>query len=280
MSKVRLEVSTYGIDEALQGFSSDPFVSAGNLAVYTGLRIPPVLPSDTGPMSRPRYLFNLASVKFLSGIRVLGMRQGVTLGMDANLGTPPLRPIEQFVETPTFRFVDGNISWHLMIDRENRVEKKPATDASNWTFLQSTSPSMLYQTFTNTKINPQGAPLEYMVGLTAYSPPAFSQIGDAVAGLGNIHDLRYPWDSASVWRDLGDGGLFIDGGGRLTLYASVLQTNPATRGSPSHTMTNISSSNLPEESFLQDYSVAGPGEVQLGPIYWRIMGALIVETDA
>lgn len=275
MGQLRLEVSTQGLDEALQGISSDPFTSSGN-STYTGLRIPPVLPTYTTPDKQPRYLFTLASVTFQNGIKLLGMRQGLTIGMDANLGVAPERPIEAFVQTPTFRFVDGNVSWHLVVERQPaRKQGAVATDTQSWQKLQSDSPAMLYQTFTNTNTDPSGAPIFYMQTMTAYTPPALASL-EGIAGLGTFRDLRFPWYDPDVWLAFGEKGVDIDGGGRLSLHASVLQTNPATRGSPSKTGTQISMpGSFPEEGFLQDYNVTGPPI--LGPIYWRIMGSLIVE---
>ena len=283
MARIKIEVSTLGIDEALQGVSTDPFTTSGQ-PTYTGLRVPPVLnnlisPSTTPP--QPRYLMNLASVKFQSGLWLRGIRQGYTLGIDANQGTPPEYPIELWAQTPTFRFPDGNISWHCVIERQRSPkEQNPSTDTQNWSFLRSDTPAMLYQTFVNTNVDPNtGAPLFYMKGLTHYDPPDLTQQLESVGGLGNIHDLRYPWDSDRAWSAFGDEGIWIHGDGRLSLYASVLQTNPATRGSPTMTMTTLSSGGLPEEAFIQDYT-ATVSELVIGPIYWRIMGALLVETES
>jgi len=279
---LRQEISTSGVDESLQNVSSDPFTSLA-IGSYTGLRIPPVLSAAATPATQPRYLFLLASTTFQRGIRLLGLRQGLTIGIDANLGSPPERPVEMWVQTPTFKFPDGNVSWHLMLERQpNRKTRTPSTDTRNWTFLQGDSPAMLYQTFTNTNVDATtGAPLLSLVGLTAYTPPDLTGVTESVGGLGTFRDLRFPWDSASAWRSMGEDGLYIPGGGRLSFYASVLQTNPATRDSlPTKQMTTISSSNLPEESFIQDYNVpAGEQAPAKGPVYWRIMGSLIVEKE-
>ena len=278
MPKIRLEVSTAGIDEALQNVSPQ---------VWTGLRIPPVLASNALPSTQPRYLFTLCSVTFSEGIKLIGLRQGLTIGMDANEGTAPERPIEQFVRTPTFKFPDGNVVWHLRLERQpQRVVQTPPTDTQSWKFLQSDSPAMLYKTATFSAGNfdpATGAPLFYNVGLTAYTAPSIEQF-EGVAGLGTFYDLRFPWQDSSSWRSFADGpdgGIDIPGGGRLSFYATVQQTNPATRVQPTKTMTTLSSSNLPEEAFIQDYQINAGGGIAnaLGPIFWRVMGSMIVEKD-
>jgi hypothetical protein len=274
--RLRVEVSTTGIDEALQGVSSDPFPTSG-YSTSTGLRIPPVLAANETPATQPRYLFTLASLTFQDGIRLLGMRQGLTIGVDANEGDAPERPIECRVTTPNFRFPDGNVSWHLVIENQpQRSQAQVLTNAQNWVKLQSDNPAMLYQTFFNTNETPTGAPVLYIDGLTAYTPPDLTTGWQPVAGCGNLHDIRFPWDSGHAWSSFGPGGIEIEGGGRLSLYASVLQSNPATRGTPTLTASSLSSSACPEECFIQNFT-STVDEVTLGPVFWRIMGALLVE---
>jgi hypothetical protein len=274
--RLRFEVSTTGIDEALQGVSADPFPTSG-YSTTTGLRIPAVLSVTETPATQPRYLFSLASITFQNGIKLLGIRQGLTIGVDANEGVGVERPLEMWVKTPTFRFVDGNVSWHCVIEPQPQISQAmPTTNAQNWVKSQSDNPAMLYQSFFNTNLTTTGAPVLYIEGLTAYTPPDLTRGWQPVAGLGNIHDLRFPWDSPSAWHAFGDHGIDIEGGGRLSLYASVLQSNPATRGSPTILPTNLSAYACPEECFIEDFSTT-PDEIPLGPVFWRIMGALLVE---
>jgi hypothetical protein len=275
--RLQLEISSTGIDEALQGVSSDPFPANG-YGTSTGLRIPAVLAVGSTPVTQPRYLFCLASTTFQDGIKLLGIRQALTLGVDANEGVAPERPIEMWVTTPDFRFVDGNVSWHLVIENQlARSQSMPATNAQSWAKLQSDSPAMLYQTFTNSNITTTGAPVLYIDGLTAYTPPDLTTGWQPVAGCGNLHDIRFPWNSASAWRSFGENGLEIEGGGRLSLYASVLQSNPATRGQPTLVPSSLSSNACPEECFIQDFTTVREEDPTLGPVFWRIMGSLLVE---
>ena len=274
---LRQEISTTGVDEALQGVSSDPG-PASAYSTWTGLRIPAVLSALATPATQPRYLFCLASVTFQNGIRLLGLRQGLTIGRDANQGTPPEWPIECWVTTPTFRFVDGNVSWHCVVERQPKINQgQPNTSTQNWQKLQSDGPAMLYQSFTNSNVNPAtGAPIVYSQGLTAYVPPSLSNSWEPVAGASNMHDIRFPWNSGHAWSSFGQGGIDIEGGGRLSFYASVLQSNPLTRGLPTLSPTSLSSNAAPEECFIKDFSTV-VDEDDLGPVFWRIMGSLLIE---
>jgi hypothetical protein len=271
VGKKRYEVSTLGVDEALQGLSSDPFAPQG-FTSYAGLRVPLVLPGVI-QTAMPRYRFLLATRKFNTRTKIVGLRQGITIGCNANIDAPPERPIECNVVTPGFRFDDGNVSWHLV--KEEQVDRafiRPTTDTQSWAFMQSESPAMLYQTFTNSNVNPQtGAPIYYNLGLTAYSPPKTGDNWRHIAALGNFHDLRFPWNSANGWDEL---DIQVDGSGRISLYATVLQTNPATRNQGSVVVTNLSSTACPEEAFIQDMTAQGARVV-----YWRIFGAIVFEDD-
>jgi hypothetical protein len=269
--KRRVEVSTSGIDEALQGVTSDPIGLA--LPQTTGLRIPPVLPTYTTPLAAPRYRFCLATRTIASGAtRLRGVRQFVTLGVDTNGGTPPERPIELAVSTPNFHFVDGNISWSLVTESVGRrVVTTPPTNAPGWAFLETDGSAMLYNTFTNTNVDPfTGAPIYYNVGLTAYTPPSTSATWLAVAGYGNMHDLRFPW-YGTQWGSIDE---IIYGTTRISLYASVLQTNPATRTPLTVPSPWRNPGGTPEEAFIADFTNGSKG-----PIYWRIAGSLIFEDD-
>lgn len=271
----RVEVATTGVDESLQGLTSDPIGLA--LPQTTGLRIPPVLPTYTTPLAQPRYLFCLATRKIAAGkTRLRGIRQYVTLGIDTNLGTPPERPIEMAVQTPNFHFPDGNISWHLVTERVGqRSTHMMATDASGWAFLETDASAMIYKSFTNTSVTSTGAPLYYFRGLTAYTAPDISGTWQDVGGLVNVHDIRFPW----YGRQWGSVDEVVEGTARISLYATVLQTNPATRNDlPAPPSPWTSASATPEEAFIHDWTVTNEGPT-VGPIYWRIAGSLIFEDD-
>jgi hypothetical protein len=274
--KRRIEVSTSGIDEALQGLTSDSIGFA--LPQATGLRVPPVLPGYTTPLAQPRYRFCLATRTITNGAtRLRGIRQGVTLGVDANAGSPPERPVEMTVTTPTFHFPDGNIAWYLVTESNgHRVVRAPSTNAPGWSYIETEGAAMLYNSFTNTAVDPvTGAPRYYFQNMTAYTAPKTPNDWLAIAELGCFHDLRFPWNSSTAWDSVDE---IIEGTARISLYADVLQTNPATRNVLTPPSTWRLPAATPEEAFILDWTTSGEGPT-LGPIYWRIYGALIFEDD-
>jgi hypothetical protein len=240
-----------------------------------------VLPGYTTPLDQPRYLFCLATRKITGSTRLIGIRQGVTLGVDANFGTPPERPIEMPIVTPTWHPSDGNISWHVVWETNpRRVQQMPTSNAAGWSFLEAEGASMLYKdaSFAAGTFDPAtGAPYYYPLGLTTYDPPPIAIDWKGVGGYGNFHDLRFSWYGAQ-WGSVNER---IEGTGRLSLYASVLQTNPATRTPlPTPPVTPwITPQLTPEEAFLAAWNLSSEEEATAGPIYWRIYGALIFEDD-
>lgn len=276
--KRRFEISASGIDNALQGISSDPFGQSGTPQA-AGLRIPPVLPSDTGPTTRPRYLFCLATRRMVKPCRLIGVRQGLTIGCDINVLTgPPLKIIELNVTTPNFQFTDGNVSWHLVREPNGRpTQRRPATDTNNWAFDFSDDAAMLYESFANSSTTPSGAPFFYFEGLTAYVPPQVTgRFKPVEEDLFNFPDIRFRWDSDHAWSSV---NIDLNENDRISLYASVLQTNPATRVNPV-TTNPPPFGTPPEQAFIAAYSQAAAGEEPAtGPEYWRVFGALMFEDE-
>lgn len=269
------EFGTTGVDEALQGLTSSPYPPVGNPS-YGGLRIP-----QPRFGAANRYLFCLATFN-TNGGRIRGLRQGLKIGLDTDAGTSVVeRPVEMWVRTPDFRFQDGNVSWHLVKESAQRLKVQIApTDTQSWSRLQSQGPALLYDTFTNTNVTPTGAPVIYSLNLTAYTPPRVATSWQPIGGLGTWYDLRFPWDSEHAWNSV---DIPIDKGW-YSLYASVLQTNPATRVAAIYTATatppagnsNLSfGQSIPEEAFLAAFPPVEGGIA--GVSYWRIYGAIIVE---
>lgn len=133
---------------------------------------------------------------------------------------------------------------------------------------------MLYNTFTNATVNVNGAPILYMNTLTAYTPPQFQNSWKPVAGdLKNFYDLKFPYRTDHGWEAFGREGVELETGRRISLYASILQTNPETRsaGFPVDDITGEPPNGLPpEESFLSVFPSA---------VYWRVLGSLIFEDE-
>ena len=282
MGRRRFELATTGADEGLQGLTSDPFPTKGT-PVWTGLRIPTLVNTPT-----TRYLFLLDTRPFSArNGMVLGIAQGLEIGMDLgpqlSLPAGQQRPVSFPVISPTFRFSDGaNVSWHLVKEPMNRrVIHRPGTDTQSFAFQTSDTPALLYQTFTAANVTPTGAPVNYPLDLTAYSPPLYPIDWQGIGGLETLHDIRYPWQLGSTaWHSLEET---VEQGWRVSLYASVLQTNPATRPGivlGTGIATNGTAVGLPpEEAFIQAFTFTAVEEPTQGPIFWRVYGRILFEDD-
>jgi hypothetical protein len=265
-------VTTSGLDETLQGISTDPYGAI--LPSALGLRIPSVLNAGIVVPNQPRYLFLLASRILERDKTVIrGIRQGLTIGLNRSATANRVLPYEFPVTSPWWRFPDGNVSWHLVREPNDGFNPQhPLTDAPSWRYLESDQSAMLYKgaTFAAGTFDPAtGAPLFYANGLTAYTPPDFQASQRAPIGnLGNVKGIVYPWNATS------DDKLkiVVNGNCRISLYASVLQTNPATRlTATALTVANEFSSGIsPEDAFVANFSAAQ---------YWRIYGAILFDDE-
>lgn len=275
-------VSTSGLDETLQGISTDPF--GQNIPSAVGLRIPPVLSSSIVPPNQPRYLFCLATRVIERDKTVIrGIRQGLTLGVNRSATSGRVLPYELPVTSPSWRFPDGNVSWHLVREPNDDVfNQHPLTDAASWRYLQSDQSAMLYKsaTFAAGTFEPAtGAPLFYNQGLTAYVPPDFWAGGRSPIGgnLGNLKGIYYPWFPQSDDKL----NVVVNGNCRISLYASVLQSNPVTRLNPTAlTAANVIPCGIsPEDAFVSNFTTGGGDLPFAGPIYWRIFGAILFDDE-
>jgi hypothetical protein len=273
------ELAAEGIDDGVVGMSTDPFTSGFPQAV--GLRVPEVTHGGVSPLLRERYLFCLATRRISRpGTRLIGARQGATIGCDLDVGTPPFRPIELQITSPFWHFADGNISWHIVVEQNGRPtnqNSRPQTDTVSWAKDFSDGPAMLYDTFTNSVVDPNtGAPLLYMDGLTAYSPPKLHNTWRPIAG-GNLncfYDMKFDWTSDVGWEAFGDRGVELAVGSRISFYASVLQTDPTSTIRSKVISSAQVLDSWPEESFLQLFKQTGE-EAGSQPVYWRVFGALV-----
>lgn len=278
----RYEVATSGADEGLQGLTSDPFLPTKATPVATGLRIPKLVNDES-----TRYLVLLATKVIQNErTRVCGIRQGLEIGLDIGpqLGLTVQRPVSLLVTTPTFRFSDGaNVSWHLVREPMlRRTPQKPLTQTDSWGFQTSDTPCFLYQDFTASVTDPMtGAPIDYPINLTSYVPPSFPNDWQPVAGLRALRDIRYPWTDDQAWHSIDED---VPGNWRVSLYASILQTNPATRpgivfGSPIAT-DGSAMGGPPEEDFIYKFTFPGGEETPtVGPQFWRIYGSIMFEDE-
>jgi hypothetical protein len=273
-----VEVSSNGIDESLAGISGSPFGSP--TPTYAGLRIPNAALSQ-------RYLFLLASRTISKPTRIRGIRQMLTIGADLPRPSldgepePVTNPVELNVTTPGFKFLDGNVSWHLVREPNARHRGSVATvmtDATSFRFIDSDGPALLYQTFTAAAgtTNPAtGAPLFYPTALTAYTPPAVWGEWQPIAGdLGNFNDIRFKWDASPAW-EVDIPVPVLAGAQRVSLYASVLQTSAAAMTIPNYPNPLPTGFMAPPEvHFIMTNFNLSPSVTTR---YWRIGGALVFE---
>lgn len=275
----RIELASYGIDESLQSFAGDPF---GGLSAV-GLRVP-TKPSGLGQANR--YLFALAGFTVPEGrrYRLIGFRQLLTIGVLQPGLTPliPPRVNEIEVESPFFRFYDGNVSWHIrrMAISEPFSPIRPGNTATmslvtpgptpvplrNLAWKTSDTPALLFQSVTTPNFDP------FYVDLTAYSAPNKGRPwGRALSSdLTNFVDLKVPWRAPDSWHSL---DVPIEGPARIAFYASVKQTDPTPANRPPITPSAADPAGLSlskEERFILNFP---------GAIYWRVGGALIARVD-
>jgi hypothetical protein len=280
-----VEVASTGFDESVGGITSNPF---GGVGTFVGLRIPSLVPAAApGPLGR--YLFLLASRTLHAPTRLRGI--GQLLSIAANLPrtvgetTTPELPFEFDCVSPEFKFADGNVSWHLVLEPyRGGCDIQPLTDTASFRQGWSEAPALLYQTFTSTAITGTGAPTNYPITLTAYTPPTiWGSWTPLVEGLWTWNDIRFPW-SMPPGQDLIDVPIEVSGGAmRCSLYASVLQTaGGVSMGTVQPTIPAIPSP-LPASFFaMPEWGFIG-SMVSLTPpapvIYWRIGGRLRFEDE-
>jgi hypothetical protein len=252
--RYRLEQTTTGIDEFLQGIGDDPFRSLA----ADGLRVPAFTNTPS-----TRFLFQACTINVPRNMRVrlLGRRQMLTLGVvQAAEEGGPTRLIELLVRSPVFRLPDANASWHLMkIPPRTARSPRRFTDSDNFVFRFAESGSALvYEAaaFPPANVNPFGRP-DFYTTLTAYTPPNGGRpYGSPL--LPAWHGVRNPWDEphSADWQ-----GLEVNGPATVIDYISVLQT--ANGGEPavvqSANPNNLQIIGSREEAFLAEY----PGLVSI-----------------
>jgi hypothetical protein len=265
---LRVELATAGIDDAYQGITSDP--SGASASTATGLRIPSFLPA---PIGRTRYLFLLATRTLNRTTRIRGLRQYLTLGTQSTDGDggQVTQTLEFPIVTPTFCCPDGNVSWHLVIEPNVTViNQQPTTDNVNLMAGNAEGPCLLYQT-----IGWSGAQSQYYwEDLNLYTPPNLYDKWQPVGGLGNFHDVRFPWLSAQAWNAV-DVILRAQSDMRVSFYASVLQTaglQPPNTGDEDSFALGLA----PENGFASGVSELSSTPQ---PIFWRVGGAIVFEDE-
>jgi hypothetical protein len=254
----RVEIVSTGIDEALQGRGSNPYVG-GNLS-WVGLRVPAHVNNAAS-----RYLFMLASFTLAEGARarIVGFRHGWSLGLRQGGN----RVVEQFVTDPWFKLPDGNVSWHMRRMQMNYPQRPNnlgpvQPPLQNMAFKQSDTPALLYQTA-------GGFAGGFYVTLAAYTPPNLGMPwgNPLTPELATFYDLKTDWKTGRAWSSL---DIPVEGPCRVQFFASVLQTNPSTRPVLTPPGTFFSEGLSPDEQFLLNFPQA---------IIWRVAGAFALELE-
>lgn len=275
---VQVEVSTEGIDDAVQGLSSDPF--GAPIANTLGLRIPFFRQDNT-----TRYLFLLATRVVTKPTRIVGLRQYLTIGAQADLGsadsgTVQVQPIEFQVQTPNFSFMDGNVSWHLVEEPNIWPVTTPIivpglVDSTCFVQGNADAPALLYAPGSVGWAEAQ--PIYYFNTMTSYAPPPVWEEWQPIAGLGNMHDLRFPWNSN--WGTI-DASVNTSSARRISLYASVLQTAGATPISSNPGFVAGTSGFGPEQDFINAIATLDSGEEggdATSVFFYRVAGSIMFE---
>jgi len=248
----RIVVSTQQVDPGVQAIGSSPF--AGDLC-YTGI----VLPQDPTPDQFHRYLCRLCGVRLGSGARgiIRSFRQMLTIASHIDSATEGLTiPLELDVTSPTWHFVDGNVSWHLRKVNPIVPEISPRMFFDVPPFTQ---PFSAAQYGTSACILARDATAGAYIPLNRGYP-----YGDGVAGLGNIHDIRMPWSQSAIGSDL---GIEVVGPCELVMFASVFQTDPERRP-PAPVEVPDYASLRPEDRFILEFPNAR---------YHRIAAEMVID---
>jgi hypothetical protein len=246
----RSELSSVGFDTSLQGVGGDP----DGTGYAVGIRVP----SPVSATTANRYLFMLARIR-LGAFRkahLVGIRQMATIGtLVSNGGSPAANyPLEMEIQSPFWKFTDGNISWHLRRIPLGFQQQANVFNGEGQSFLDSRTPSLLY-------LNAPGE----AGGYAAPKVPGVPLIGQ----LGTFYDLRWNWRDDHAFASVDTE---IEGPCDIALFASVKQTNPETR----------TALVLPDSLPAGSYSVPNEDAFVVNfpsAIYWRIAGALIFQEE-
>lgn len=236
-----VELASAAFDLDAQGVGSSPYL--GDMA-NTGL----LLPTAATTSQQTRYLVRLLGIQIPVGrsIIIRGLRQLATIREVRELVGGQMVPVELEITSPLWHFTDANISWHVKWHADNQFARRsdaaqvPGTDPD----LIGLDTALLYQT------------------LAPYAPPNGGVPPSRdVPYLGTWRDMRWPWTNTE-W----ELNVFVPGPGLVVMYASVHQSNPATRP-PSLGATDAGALR-PEDRFIQEFTNA---------IYGRVGGAMTVE---
>lgn len=254
----RVEIVTVGLNPNLQLVGSAPEGGAYDLGLWIGTNA-----LATAPNLRQLFLLARKSFGAHERARLVGFRQYLTIIAYEAVGVGPgasLFPVERPVVTPTWKFVDGNVLWGIRRIPPNNHYLTNALQADGLAFRTGSTPSQLFETIVPTVNGP------------LITPPRGGRFPGVVLvpELGRFFDLR-----CTKWSHPSETDLDIRGPCDIAFYASVQQTNPATRPNPTAMPTLLTTEGVtPEDSFLQNFQ-----GVNTPPKYGRIAGSLIFEIE-
>jgi hypothetical protein len=209
MRRGRLEIVTVGFNPNLQLVASDPAGGGYDLGIFIG-------PNDEATAPNLRQLFLLCVKSFNAGQRgrLVGFRQYLTLYVP-ELSSSGLAnyPLERPVETPTWKYVDGNVLWGIRRVSSQTHFQPNANNAQNLAFEYSQTPSQLFETIAGPLITP---------------PYGGTFPGNALTPeLSRFFDMR-----CRRWSEPVEVDVPFEGPCDIAFFASVQQTNPSTRTPP------------------------------------------------
>jgi len=249
----RVELVSAASDPAKAGIGSSPWLGDQSNTGVTVLQI-----AGAGLTPTNRQLFRLLSIDIPDGslINIVGIRTLVVIGQEQAVEGAGTFVWEREVVSPLWSFVDANVSFHLRHE-PNQFSAWEVADAAQ---VGGTSPMM----------SGEDSALLYVPPFAVYAAPGSGiPPGADVPYLGTWRDQRYPWTNTD-W----DIHVPVIGPGRVTMYASVRQTDPSTRQAmpaltPPAPFTNpVVDGMRPEDQFLLQFTSA---------TYRRVAGAMLVE---
>lgn len=251
-----IDQSSASFDPDRQGIGSTPYGDVASSRVFV----------PTGQLSgNQRYLIRLAALSVETGeaIRIRGLRQAVGIGVLLKGGTtsaPLVYPLEMDQVSPFWSFSDGNISWHLRAiygPSPDRARNRPISAGQSVAYAAGIDSALL--------VNPSTTDL--------FPPARGYPPGQPIGALGTFRDLRFPWLSQGGIEDI---DIELRGPVIVAFFASVRQTDPATRQTLSPLVPATFNAPLPEDQFLLDLERASPALP--GAIYRHVSGSIIAET--
>lgn len=252
------EYSTTGYDPNRLGYGSGPL--RGNTS-NSGLAVPGFVPRNGD-----RFLFRLASavIPANQAAKILRYRLGAVIGQDIQVVLEEdswSYLLEREVVSPSWSFIDGNIVWSFRWEpiQESQTSSAPNAPPSTMSGIGGSAPALLYNDF-----DPTAAPPVYV------APGAGIFPGVEIGGRGGLFDQH------GEWIDVQPFEWTVKGPGKLSLMASVRQTDPETR-------PYLPAASAPNPVYVQglrleDQFLLGFGDPPTNTVkYTRILGAFELE---